>query len=80
MASEDPRQELEKDPFIPIRLHLSSDKTVDIQDPSTAWIQQNSVLICHRIRPGTQVIGSYEVVAFRLIERIEQIPEANAAA
>lgn len=79
MTSEDVRQELEKQPFVPLRFHLASGKTVDVPYPGTAWLQQNAVLIVHPLRRGTQEIGSYEVVALRLIERIEQVPELNAA-
>jgi hypothetical protein len=73
MTSEDLRQELERDPFVPLRLHLSSGKTADIVDPTAAWLQQNALLLMHRLRPGSQLIGGYDVIAFRLIERIEQI-------
>jgi len=79
MTSEDLRQELDKTPFVPLRLHLASGKTVDIPYPGIAWLQQNALLIVHPLHRGTQEIGSYEVLALRLIERIEQIPEINAA-
>jgi hypothetical protein len=79
MTSEDIKHELERDPFVPLRLHLASDKTIDVQYASTAWIHQNTLLIVHPLRQGTQEIGSYDVVALRLIERVEQIPTTTAA-
>ena len=79
MTSEDVRQELDRDPFVPLRLHLSSGNTIDIRYPGTAWIRQNTLLIVHPLRQGTQEIGGYEVVALRLIERIEQLSETSAA-
>ena len=79
MTSEDVKQELERDPFVPLRLHLASGKTMDLPYPNTAWLRQNTIVIVHPLRRGTVEIGNYDVIAFRLIERIEQLNEANAA-
>jgi hypothetical protein len=79
MTSEDVLQELEREPFVPLRLHLASGQTMDIVHPGTAWIRQNTLLIVHPLRRGTAAIGGYDVIALRLIERMEQLPEASAA-
>jgi hypothetical protein len=79
MTSEDVRQELERDPFVPLRLHMASGKTVDVRYAGTAWVRQNTLLVVHPVAPGSAAIGDYEVLALRLIERIEQITEASAA-
>jgi hypothetical protein len=79
MTSEDVIQELEREPFVPLRLHLSSGQKIDIPYPNTAWIRQNTVIIVHPLRPGTVAIGNYDVIALRLIERIEQLQESSAA-
>jgi hypothetical protein len=79
MTSEDVKQELERDPFVPLRLHLASGNTIDVPYPNTAWLRQNAIVIVHPLRRGTVEIGNYDVVALRLIERIEQLNEANAA-
>jgi hypothetical protein len=79
MTSEDVKQELERDPFVPLRLHLASGNTIDVPYPNTAWLRQNTIVIVHPLRRGTVEIGNYDVVALRLIERIEQLNEANAA-
>jgi hypothetical protein len=78
MTSEDVLQEIERQPFSPIRLHLSSGRTIDVKFASTAWVRQNTLLVVHPLRPGTQAIGNYDVIALRLIERIEPI-SANGA-
>jgi hypothetical protein len=80
MTSEDVIQELDRHPFVPLRLHLSSGKTVDIPYPNTAWIRQNTIVIVHPLARGTSAIGNYDVIALRLIERIEQIQEETNAA
>ncbi len=79
MTTEDVKQELLRDPFVPLRLHLSSGKTVEIHYPNTAWVRQNTLLIVHPLQRGTPEIGGYDVVALRLIERIEQVGEMSAA-
>jgi hypothetical protein len=73
MTSEDVLQELEREPFIPLRLHLSSGQRINIEYPNSASVRQNTLLIVHRLAPGTQAIGNYDVIALRLVDRIEQL-------
>jgi hypothetical protein len=77
MTREDLRQEIHREPFVPLRLHLASGKVMDILDPSTTWLQQNALLVVHRLRPHTQEAGGYDVIAYRMIERIEQLHGGN---
>ena len=70
MTQEDVKQELDRDPFVPLRLHLSSGEKIDIEYPGSAFVRQNTLLIVHRLAPNTSAIGNYDVVALRLIERI----------
>jgi len=82
MTSEGMLLELEKRPFVPLRLHLVSGETVDIAYEQTAWLQQNAqnaLLVVHPLSKGIVAIGKYEVISLRLIERIEQISESSAA-
>ncbi len=78
MTAEDIRQELDREPFIPLRLHLSSGQAMDILYPNTAWLRQNTILIVHPLRRGTVEIGNYDVIALRHIARIEQLNELVA--
>ena len=73
MTTEDLKQELQREPFIPLRLHLASGQKIFIEYPHTAWVQQNALLIVHPIAPKSPQIGNYDVVSLRLIERIEQV-------
>ena len=75
MTCEDIQQELDREPFVPLRLHLSSGQTMDVEHPHSAFVRQNTLLIVHRLAPGSSAIGNYDVVAFRLIERIELLDE-----
>jgi hypothetical protein len=79
MTSQDLKQGIEREPFIPLRLHLSSGKTLDIEYDNSAFVRQHTLLVVHRLAPHTAAIGNYDVVALRLIERIEQLDEASGA-
>lgn len=79
MLKEDIQQELEREPFVPLRLHLSSGKVIDIPYSGTAWVRQNTLLIVHPLARHTAAIGGYDVIYLGLIERIEQLGEPSAA-
>ena len=64
MTNEDLKQELEREPFVPLRLHLASGQKMDIEYPDSAFLRQNTLLIVHRLAPGSASIGNYDVVAF----------------
>lgn len=72
MTTEDLEQELDREPFVPLRLHLASGQKIPIEYPNSAFVRDNTLLIVHRLEPGTSKIGGYDVVALRLIERMEQ--------
>ena len=57
----------------------SADKRSTSHTPNTAWVRQNTVVIVHPLRRGTSEIGNYDVIALRLIERIERLNETSAA-
>ncbi len=78
MTSKDLEAELSREPFIPLRLHLVSGKTVSIPSSGTAWLLQNALLVFQNVRNHIRV-GSYDVIAFRNIERIEQRPSRMAS-
>jgi len=73
MTPEDVNQELDREPFVPLRLHLSSGQKIEIEYPNSAFVRQNTLLVVHRLAPRTHAIGNYDVIALRLIERIEQV-------
>ena len=79
MTQEDVLQELQREPFIPLRLHLSSGQKMDIEYPNSAFTRQNRLVIMHRLSPGSPAIGNYDVVAYRLIERIETLESGGSA-
>ena len=77
MTSEDVRSEIEREPFIPLRLHLVSGKTVDVLNVNDAAVLQNSVMIFPGKRDRLRE-RDYHIVALRNIERIERISNDEA--
>jgi hypothetical protein len=77
MTSEDVKQELEREPFVPLRLHLASGKQVDIEYPNSAFLRQNTLVFVHRLARNTVAIGDYDVIALRLIERMTTMQDGN---
>jgi hypothetical protein len=75
MTSEDVKSELDKDPFVPFRLHLVSGKTVEVPNAAMGWMLQNAVMIFQR--ESTDPDEPYDVIALRNIERLEQLPRAR---
>ncbi len=73
MTSEDIRSELEKNPFVPLRFHLVSGKTIDVKVSYAAWMLQNAVMILQDPRIERERAGHYDIVSLRNIERIEQL-------
>ncbi len=71
MTSERIQQEVERQRYQPLRLHLSSGNTIDLPYPRT--LRQNTLVVVHPLAPGTRAIGNYDVVALRLIERVERV-------
>ena len=64
--------ELEKQPFIPFRMHLVSGKTLDVRASGLAHPLRNALLIL-RNPAGTRSSEGYDVVGYTNIERIEQL-------
>lgn len=65
--------EIQKEPFVPFRLHLVSDKVVDVLAPTAAHTLSNALLVLRNPTLGSPKAEGYDVVAYHNIERIEQL-------
>ena len=79
MTSKDVETELERDPFVPLALHLVSGTVVMVPIPSVAWLMQNAMLVFQNPHPGRVRVDGYDIVALRNIERIDPLPETRAS-
>ncbi len=63
------KSEIEREPFLPVRLHLVSGKVVDVTNPGIAWMMERAILIFHQERGRDD---RYDLISIQNIERIEQ--------
>ena len=71
MQKEQIRAELERDPFVPLRLHLRSGKTFDVPFREVAHMVAGGVLVLIGLKPGTHTAERYDRFAYDEIVRIE---------
>jgi hypothetical protein len=65
--------ELDRDPFTPLRLHLVRGKTLDILASGTAHPLRNALLVLRNPVLGSSRAEGYDVISYQNIERIEQL-------
>jgi hypothetical protein len=69
--------ELNRDPFIPLRLYLSDGRTVEILNPDEAMLSNLSVYI-FKVRRGTRSVSDdTRLISLRHIVSVEQIAPAE---
>jgi hypothetical protein len=73
MLIDEVRQELTREPFIPLRFHLRNGKKLDVPFREVAHLLGYGVLIFIGLKPGTHQARSYDRFGFDDIVRIEQL-------
>jgi hypothetical protein len=69
---------LKRDPFVPLRLTLTTGETIDIIDPVPVFIENLAVHIFGIKRAGEHLADWSRLISLRHIVKIEQM-EASAA-
>jgi hypothetical protein len=80
MQKEDVRRELSQNPFVPLRLHISDGRTVDVPFPNVVHMLGYGVLVLIGLREGTHQADGYDRFMFEQIDRIETMPARSPAA
>lgn len=78
MTEDNIREELNRDPFVPVRLHLVSGKTIDINRQGIAWTLSNRLL--GFINAAARGVGAenYDIISYQNIERMQpQVAESR---
>ena len=68
--------ELNRDPFIPLRLHLSDGRTIDISNPGLCFIARMA-LYAFRAKPNDALAEDLQVISLRPIASIETLAPAR---
>ena len=71
--------ELNRDPFIPLRLHLSDGRKVDIRNPGPCFIARMA-LYFFRARPHDALAEDVQVISLRHIASVKTLPARARAA
>jgi hypothetical protein len=71
--------ELSRDPFVPIRIHVSDGHSYVIRNPGLCLITRGALYIARTDRPS-RLADDMDVVDVRHITRVEQILDENQAA
>jgi hypothetical protein len=69
---------LTAEPFLPLRLTLTTGEIVEISDPTPVYISGLAIHIFGTKRAGDHIADSYRLISLRHIVKIEQM-EASAA-
>jgi len=74
------RDELRRQPFVPLRIHLTDGKIYDIRHPEMAMVTSREVYIGREeTSPGSGVARECDLVSLLHVVRVEQVPFASTA-
>jgi len=71
-------QELTREPFVPLRLHLTNGKAFDVPFREVAHLVAHGVLVLIGLKKGTHQAKSYDRFNFEQIARIERRPVSKS--
>ncbi len=64
-------EELNRDPFVPLRIHLNDGRAIDINNPGPCFIAHLALYMFHVRREGDVRADKMEVIALRNIASFE---------
>jgi hypothetical protein len=71
-------QELNRDPFIPLRIHLADGRSIEILNPGLCFIARLSLYI-FAAKPHDALAEDVRVISLRGIVSVETLPPSQAA-
>ena len=75
------RAELNRQPFVPLRIHLTDGKMYDIRHPEMAIITSREVYVGREeTSPGSGVAKGCDLVSLLHVVRVEQVPFSASSA
>jgi hypothetical protein len=80
MRPESLRDELHRQPFVPLRMFLTDGKTYDIRHPEMAIVTSREVYVGREeTSPGSGIARGLDLVSLLHVVRVEQVPLASSA-
>ena len=72
--------ELAREPFVPVRIHVTDGHSVTVRNPNLCLITRGTLYIARTDRPHTRLADDMDAIDIRHITRIEQIVDVPAPA
>lgn len=76
MTAEAVDQELSRDPFVPIRLHLSDGSSIDVHNRGLAFIARLALYVARTDRPHSRIMDDFRLVSINHIVSVELLEPA----
>jgi hypothetical protein len=70
--------ELDRSPFIPLRIHLTDGRTADIRNPGLCFIARLALYV-FAAKPRTSLAEDVQVISLRGIVSVETLARSEAA-
>ena len=70
-------EDLSREPFIPLRLTLTTGETIDIRDPGGTFINHLALYIFEVRRGGDHIVDRSRLISLRHIVQVEQLATAG---
>lgn len=70
-------QELSREPFIPLRLHLDDGRTIDIENPGLALIAKLALYVARTDRPHSRIMDDFRLISLAHIVSVELLEPAG---
>jgi len=72
MSPEALRQELRRQPFVPLRVYLTDGKVYEVRHPEMVLLGQREAYIGRETAPGSGVAAECDLVSLLHVVRVEQ--------
>jgi hypothetical protein len=71
-------RELDREPFVPLRIHLADGRNIDVRNPGLCFISRLSLYI-FAAKPRKSLAEDVQLISLRGIVSVEQLAPSEAA-
>jgi hypothetical protein len=79
MTREEVKAELDREPFLPLRIYHRDGRVFLVRNPKEVWVLGTALFIAYPERPGSRAITGHDLVSYIHIDRVETVPVAATA-
>jgi len=75
MTPEELRSELRRQPFVPLRIHLTDGKVYEIRHPEMVMVKRREIYVGTETAPGSGVAAECDLVSLLHVVRVEAVSQ-----